>query len=135
MPDLTVNSTDISDVSVMPCTGELDMASVGPLLAPILDRLAHAPVVVDLSGVTFLDCVGLSALLSAQRSAWRAHRGLCFAAPSPAVVRLLHLTGTYAELELHAHAADAVAGLRSRAVWQLKLDVSPTARPTVAQLS
>ncbi|PVU82663.1 hypothetical protein DDP54_06180 [Cellulomonas sp. WB94] len=84
-------------VSVVRVVGELDLASASWVRARIA-RAAHDPareVVVDLSGVSFVDCAGLGALLGAQASLGRR---LSLRGPSVAVLKLLELTTLRAAL-------------------------------------
>jgi anti-anti-sigma factor len=48
---------------------------------------------VDLSGLPFLDCVGLSALVAGRRRARLLGGSLIITGPTPPVARLLQLTG------------------------------------------
>ncbi len=56
-------------------TGELDLASTA-VVGPMLDALVkqpHQQLVIDVSGVTFVDCAGLSPLVHAERAVARGH--------------------------------------------------------------
>lgn len=70
--DLTCHSYEHRDVGVIGVSGEIDLATA-PRLREQLVRLVteHAGriVVVDLSGVTFCDSLGLGVLVGAQRRA------------------------------------------------------------------
>jgi anti-anti-sigma factor len=76
--------------------GEVDLAT-----APVLrDRLVNAlqeqnaaVLDVDLGGVTFLDCAGISALVAARNTAVQAGRQMWVTYPQPIVRRILELTG------------------------------------------
>jgi anti-sigma B factor antagonist len=84
---------------VVTVRGELDLASA-PKLQEVLDRVhAHlhpalfkTPLVVDMSGVTFVDATGLRALVAAARRGRRHGQGTVLRDPSPATLRLLDLT-------------------------------------------
>jgi anti-sigma B factor antagonist len=76
--------------------GDLDMTTTGVLRRIVAEAVEHAGsygVALDLSAVTFIDSVGLAALVAGFK-ATRA-RGLAFtvAAASPAATRLLQMTG------------------------------------------
>lgn len=73
--------------------GELDLAGV-PLLAQALRQsAASAPLlVIDLRGVTFMDCTGLQAIIAAEVSARRCGAQLALVT-GPVVNRLLELVG------------------------------------------
>jgi len=67
--------------------GELDL-DAAPAIASFLQKVAHSTVTVDLSGLTFLDACGLSALLGAKSRIERRGDGLRFVNAS-GTVRLL----------------------------------------------
>lgn len=75
---------------VVQVVGELDLQAV-----PLLNTLGGEPhfVVLDLRGVTFMDCSGLRALENAQRGAVAAGGAMRLAAPSRHVLSLLQHTG------------------------------------------
>jgi anti-anti-sigma factor len=96
--------------SVLRLQGELDASNRDRLRSAISDALeSHPPLlVVDLSGLDFTDCAGLSVLVWAhKRLAGRGHR-LVLTGAKPTVARLLHLTGlgTY----LHVSSPEAIDG-------------------------
>lgn len=74
---------------------EIDMSTSRELVTSILTRALRTgePVRVDLSGVTFIDCAGLGALLIARRSLARYANTLILVRPSAPALRLLQLTG------------------------------------------
>jgi anti-sigma B factor antagonist len=74
--------------------GELDLATAPVLaahLAPLPD--GGGDVVVDVSGIRFVDSTGLSVLVQAHHAARSAGRRLVLVAPSLRVRRLLQITG------------------------------------------
>jgi anti-sigma B factor antagonist/stage II sporulation protein AA (anti-sigma F factor antagonist) len=74
--------------------GELDMATV-PLLQSAVDQsLAGSEIVVDLSGMTFVDSVGLVGLLSIVRS----DRSVRLVNPSRTALRVMVVAGVEREL-------------------------------------
>ena len=87
--------------------GELDIATI-PL---VLDRLAphrqrRRRVVLDLGGVTFMDCYALGQILKLQSSSAAEGWTLCIRlATTPDVLRLLDLTGAGSLLSLELPAA------------------------------
>lgn len=77
--------------------GELDIDTAAQLREAVNDCLADHPAVLhlDLAGVAFCDCAGLSALLWTRRRAAEVRTRLCCQGPArPAVARVLNLTGT-----------------------------------------
>jgi anti-anti-sigma factor len=72
--------------------GELDIAGV-PALRACLQQMDGTHIVLDCSGLTFIDCAGLGALIGERRRRTRANSGLTLVAPSRCLTRLLELTG------------------------------------------
>jgi anti-anti-sigma factor len=80
-----------TDVHVIRLASELDMAAVPELVAQLAEAAevpAPTPLVVDMSGVTFIDCSGLHPLLKAHA---RLDGRLRLQNASPLVGRLLRL--------------------------------------------
>lgn len=96
---LDVQLTTSAEGCVVAVAGEVDSATAPGLrdcLLEVLDRAGDGYVEVDLSGVTFLDSAGLSALATAHRAAVRAHRELRIrCGTARAVVRPLQITGLW----------------------------------------
>jgi anti-anti-sigma factor len=77
--------------------GELDVATAADVRTALLAAVTtHQHVAVDMSGLTFCDCAGLGALLSAARAARAsgADLHLHLHAVPHALARLLHLSHT-----------------------------------------
>lgn len=75
--------------------GEIDVARECELrerLSRAAERAGTAGLVVDVRGVSFIDCAGLQVLLTARQQVEAAGGRLVLAGPSPAVSRLLGLT-------------------------------------------
>jgi anti-sigma B factor antagonist len=84
--------------TVIALRGELDLATPGDeLLArlPTLTSATGARFALDLSGVTFLDCSGLRALLTLEQRIRRDGGELCVSAASPEATRVLDLLADY----------------------------------------
>ncbi|MDN4161800.1 STAS domain-containing protein [Nocardioides abyssi] len=77
-------------------TGELDVLSASGLRGAVARHSADgcSSVVLDLEGVTFIDCTGLSALLACQQEVAATGGTFSVAALSAAVSRVVSLTGT-----------------------------------------
>lgn len=95
--DLRVTSRWLSpSVLQVAVAGELDLATVGELQASLCNVMSSALprcIDVDLAEVRFMDCSGLSVLVSAKLSAARAGCRLHISRPQPLVRRILELTG------------------------------------------
>jgi anti-sigma B factor antagonist len=91
---LLISTRDDGDSATVALSGELDQASAGRLDVVLRDteETDIREIVVDLSGVSFIDSTGLSVLLEAKRRS----DGRFTYVPSnhDAVTRLLELTGT-----------------------------------------
>lgn len=72
--------------------GEVD-AHTAPALAEAIDASERSPLVIDMSDVGFLDSSGLRVLIEAHRSADADGRTVQLSQPSPAVSRLLEISG------------------------------------------
>ncbi|MFG2837782.1 STAS domain-containing protein [Streptomyces zaomyceticus] len=93
-PSMTLEVTPAGTVVV---SGEIDSATASELLRSLrLALLAHpAGVTLDLAAVTFCDCAGLRAVLTARHPHIDGgRRALTLGPVSPRVARLLELTGT-----------------------------------------
>jgi anti-anti-sigma factor len=77
--------------------GEIDMATAPrlrvELLAVIAQAAGRSEVRVDLAGVTFIDAIGVSALVQANRAAGRAGVGFAVERPQGLVLRILEVLG------------------------------------------
>ena len=93
---------------VLHVAGEIDLATVAALRHALeqLVRSADGSAVIDLSGVTFMDCQGIATLFEAAGRAHAAGVGLS-AVASPWCERLIGLTGLRAELDFYDCVDDA----------------------------
>ncbi|GII22559.1 STAS domain-containing protein [Planosporangium mesophilum] len=76
--------------------GDIDVVSAPRLRAVIADAVeqaGEAGIAVDLSGVVFIDSVGVAALVTAFKTARAAGLPFTVAAASPPATRLLRMTG------------------------------------------
>ena len=79
-------------------SGDIDVAG-GPILDAVIIEQEQAldgtaAIVIDLTDVTFIDSSGLRSLLGASRRADERSAQVVLRSPSPAVQRLLEITGT-----------------------------------------
>jgi anti-anti-sigma factor len=76
--------------------GELDIASADVLRGCVgeLRATGFDAIVVDLSGLSFIDSVGMQALLGLSNDAIRSGQELTLVPPAPAAGRIFDLTGT-----------------------------------------
>lgn len=96
--------------SVLRLRGELDVSSRDRLHGAISSVLEHHPplLVVDLSGLDFIDCAGLSVLVWAHKHLAASGHRLLITGAKPAVQRLLHLTGV--DTYLHLSIPEIISG-------------------------
>ncbi len=90
--ELHVNQLD-DEPSVLVVTGELD-THTAPRLDERLDLVAAGThLVLDLAATSFVSSAGLSTILKAQRRLTTSGGSLVVRSPSPAVTRLIELSG------------------------------------------
>jgi anti-sigma B factor antagonist len=100
-----VRAEQAGDTTIVAVTGEVDIATAPSLRAALAGVPADAPLVIDLSAVTFMDSTGLAILLEAVRA--RGERVAIVCPEGPARL-LFAVSGTEDELPLHGTRADAV---------------------------
>ncbi|MFE6749781.1 STAS domain-containing protein [Kitasatospora purpeofusca] len=112
---LTARPQPVDDgAAVCVLVGDLDIETLPPAEQALDEALRTRPgvLVVDLEQVGFCDSSGLNLLLKARLSTTAAGAELRLAAASPAVLRLLELTGADTVFQLHPSVADALAAPR-----------------------
>lgn len=89
------------DRDVVVVRGELDLATVPAVRERLVEALGRRPdrLVLDLSGCAFADCTALTLLLQVRCAATLQGTTLVLRRPSPAVRRLLEVTGTTRSLQ------------------------------------
>ena len=109
--ELDLSTRGYGDHAVVSVGGEVDLETATRLgdaaLEALRDLSSH--LVLDMSGVSFMDSTGLKVLLSLQRSAALAGGSLTVAGATRPVRRILTLTGLDQTLQL-VDAVDAVDG-------------------------
>lgn len=91
MLDITIDRVD--DHIVCRPVGELDAFTVGHFRESLTELGGGERVLIDLSGVPFLDSAGLGALIGGVRRAREGGGDVAVYGARPAVARLLHTTG------------------------------------------
>ncbi len=92
----------VEGATVVSLAGELDLES-SPRLDEVVGRLisrGHARLVLDLADLGFIDSIGLSALLTAQRRARAANGWMVVRSASPRLRTILEATRLDRELHL-----------------------------------
>jgi anti-anti-sigma factor len=109
---LTWEIRDRNDLVTVVVEGELDIHSapgLGEALAPAADAGRH--LIVDVAGLRFCDCAGLSLFLRTQERARIAGGSLHLAAPTPSMRRLIAVARMSDILSVTASVADTIAML------------------------
>jgi anti-sigma B factor antagonist len=85
----------LNGTRVVVATGEIDMASAPALWEAMSEAIAtgQGDVIVDLSGVTFIDSQGLNVLLRAYKMLSPEGRGVCLRSPRPQTRQALEVSG------------------------------------------
>ncbi|MFF3315997.1 STAS domain-containing protein [Streptomyces sp. NPDC003035] len=100
-----------ADTAVVSLGGELDIETATQLHHHLASQLLQGRrhLVLDLSSLDFMDSSGLNILIRAARDAREAGGDLHLVAPTPAVRRILEITGLTMTTPLHADVAEALA--------------------------
>jgi anti-sigma B factor antagonist len=92
--DFELETARDEDAIVLWLRGDVDLRARDRVASTAIDLLADEKVVIaDLSGVTFLDSSGLSALVQARKAAIRLGRRFAVRSASPPAARVLTVTG------------------------------------------
>lgn len=100
-----------SEVAVVALGGELDVDTATELHYQLANQLHHGRrhLVLDLGDVPFMDSSGLNIVIRAQQETRRIDGSLRLAAPTPAVRRVLELTGVSLTTPVHDSVDRALA--------------------------
>lgn len=90
-------------LTVVHCSGNLDLETVDEFKRRVLSLIVMGanPLVIDLSGVGFVDSTGLGGLIAALKRAREAEIGLDLVVNTERVTQLLALTGVDALLPIY----------------------------------
>jgi anti-sigma B factor antagonist len=113
--EIAVSRTDTGSVPIVAVTGEVDVYSAPALKDNITGLLesGDSTLIVDLSGVAFLDSTGLGALVEARAATSEAGGALPLVCSSERILKLFTITGLDGVFTIHASVGDAVAGLHA----------------------
>ena len=97
---LTLRARPGDDGIMVAVSGEVDVCTEGPLQQALLRimRERGAGLLLDVSGVSFMDCAGLRALLTTRRRAELRGGFMRLTAVSRAIGRIMELTGAHEAL-------------------------------------
>ncbi len=112
--DISVSRTTAGDVPIVAVSGEVDVYSAPALKDNITELLQSGvtTLIVDLSGVAFLDSTGLGALVEARAATSDAGGSLPLVCSQERILKLFTITGLDGVFTIHPTIGDAVAALR-----------------------
>ena len=110
--DLQLETRQEGEVEVVAAAGEVDVFTAPGLDAAISAGLAagHPRLVVDLTGVTFLDSTGLGVLVKGLKGAREAGGSMHLVVTSDRIRKIFEITGLDSAMPLFDTVADAVTG-------------------------
>ncbi len=110
--ELTLSTREAGGKSVVAVAGDIDVYTA-PQLDEALTALNDAgknTIVVDLSGVEFLDSTGLGVLVKALKRTREQGGSLAVVAVQDRITKVFRITGLDAAISLHSSVDDAIAG-------------------------
>lgn len=98
-------------VVVVTASGEFDISNCDQLRDHLVAAMSEPPrlLVLEVSGVTFIDSAALNTLLIVDRHAEQVRTSLRLAAPSSTVAKLLYLTSLNTVFDVHPNVNAALA--------------------------
>ena len=108
------STTSHEGTLVLAVVGQVDVGSAASMrrhLFKLLDA-GHINVVIDMTGVDFMDSSGLNVLIGAVRAVRPAGGSIRVAAPSTQLRQLFEVTGVHKILDLYESVASACRGVR-----------------------
>jgi anti-anti-sigma factor len=107
---LRVERESNGEVELLTVSGEIDIASAPRLITGLNEALGEcsSPVVVDLTGVGFMDSTGLALLLNAHRRLARRGQGFAVVCSEGPVRRVFTITDMVETLRVRSEREDAV---------------------------
>lgn len=112
MIDLGLDVSERNGWGVLAVTGEVDVATAPRLREKLIDLVNQGQhrIVVDLSGVEFLDSTGLGVLVGALKRV-RTHDGqLALVCTESRILKVFEITGLTKVFPMHTSVGDAVSG-------------------------
>jgi anti-sigma B factor antagonist len=111
--EISVSRQSVAGVPVVAVTGEVDVYSAPALKESLTELLQSGvkTVVVDLSGVAFLDSTGLGALVEARAATTEAGGTLPLVCSHERILKLFTITGLDGVFSIHPTVDEAVESL------------------------
>jgi anti-sigma B factor antagonist len=114
---LNLQTRSLEDVMIVHCQGRIvyrdEVAALSRLVGQIIAN--RGKVLLDLSGVSFIDGAGMGELVLLHTWAQSRNAELKCTSPSPLVRELFDLTNLNSVLEIHTDLGDALAAFQSGA--------------------
>jgi anti-sigma B factor antagonist len=115
-PRFRTTERDVDDrTSIVAVDGEIHVSTApefsGALAATV--ESGRVRLVLDLSGVLFIDSTGLSVLLNVLRRVTRAGGGMAVVCTNPTVLRLFEITQLDTTFDIHADVEPALAAVQA----------------------
>jgi anti-anti-sigma factor len=113
---LQVKSEKTGDVTVLSCTGDIDLGSASQLrevLVPIFNE-AKPRLLMDLSSVGFMDSTGIGIMVNALNRVREKNGACAFCGAGQRVHRILQIAGLLNALPLYATRAEGLAALTGK---------------------
>jgi anti-sigma B factor antagonist len=113
--EISVSRTQSGDVPIVAVSGEVDVYSAPALKDNITELLESGvtTLIVDLSGVAFLDSTGLGALVEARAATSDAGGSLPLVCSQERILKLFTITGLDGVFTIHSSIGDAVSALQT----------------------
>jgi anti-sigma B factor antagonist len=119
---LGIDVRRVQDLPVLFVTGEIDIYTA-PLFKQAVVNLVsdgNSNVIIDLSGVSFMDSSGFGTLLGATKRLRPLGGGLHLAGANSTIQRMLRLTRLDTIMQIHDSVDDAVASVREASAVQAR---------------
>jgi anti-sigma B factor antagonist len=112
---ISVSRTTAGDVPIVAVNGEVDVYSAPALKESLTDLLQSGAttLIVDLTGVGFLDSTGLGALVEARSATTDAGGSLLLVCSQERILKLFTITGLDGVFAIHPSVEGAVSALRA----------------------
>jgi anti-sigma B factor antagonist len=112
--EISVSRTTTGDIPIVAVSGEVDVYSAPALKEKITELLdgGQKTLIVDLSGVGFLDSTGLGALVEARTATTEAGGALPLVCSQERILKLFTITGLDGVFTIHPTVTEAVAALQ-----------------------
>jgi anti-sigma B factor antagonist len=107
---LAVERTRVDGCALLDVEGELDIATAPRMIAALNEAFAQPtlPLVVDLSGVDFMDSTGLALLMNASRRVTRDGHGFAIVCPGGPIARVFEIADMVETLRVCPDRASAL---------------------------